>query len=229
MAEKIDGLYTEFHKQRLGIHCYPNEFLVRTMLGTYPTLTISHDYQGKKALDWSCGDGRNIPLLFNLGFEVYATEITQEIVEGVSQRMHSFGLDPIIRVGRNSNMPFADDYFDYIIASSSLYYVDHGSDFSSNHKELARVLCSGGFAIVTLPHPDTFILKDSIYMGEGHYQITNDPYGLRNGDIFRVFVDENDIRNEFESDFEDICIGMQSEDYYGMHIQLWLVVMRRKS
>lgn len=45
--EKIDKLYSDFHAKRLGVHCYPNEFLVRTMLGTYPNLNISHDYKKK--------------------------------------------------------------------------------------------------------------------------------------------------------------------------------------
>ncbi len=226
--EKIDGLYTEFHKKRLGIHCYPNEFLVRTMLGKYPNLTLSHEYEGKKVLDWSCGDGRNIPLLHNLDMEVYATEITQEIVDGVYDRMKRFGLNPEIRVGRNKSMPFEDTFFDYIVASSSIYYVDHGSDFSCNHKELSRILKGGGYAIITLPHPKTFILQNSVDMGKGLFQITEDPYGLRNGDYFRVFPDKEDIEKEFSVDFEDICIGMQDEDYFGMHIQLWIVVMRKK-
>lgn len=71
-------------------------------------------------------------------------------------------------------------------------------------------------------------MKDAISLEDGHYRITNDPYGLRNGDIFKVFHTEKEIMDTFSGDFEDICIGMQDENYYGMHIQLWLVVMRRK-
>lgn len=50
-VENINKLYSEFHNKRLGIHCYPNEFLVRTMLGQYPELKLSHDYKGKKVID----------------------------------------------------------------------------------------------------------------------------------------------------------------------------------
>lgn len=118
--------------------------------------------------------------------------------------------------------------FDYIVASSSLYYVDHNTSFNDNYKELVRVMRNGGYLIATLAHPETFILKDAIPLEDGHYQITDDPYGLRNGDILKVFHTKQEIIDTFSEDFENICIGMQDEDYYGMHIQLWLVVMRKR-
>ncbi len=84
---------------------------------------------------------------------------------------------------------------------------------------------------MTLPPPNTFILKDCIPWGnkEGHYEITNDPYGLRNGDIFRVWQNEQEIINTFSGDFEDICIGQSEEEYCGMYIALWYVAMKKNN
>ena len=76
---------------------------------------------------------------------------------------------------------------------------------------------------MTLAHPMTFMLKNSIKLQEGYYQVTDDPYKLRNGDVFRAFSTEEEIVKTFSGSFEDICIGMQDENYYDMHIQLWLV------
>lgn len=226
--ENINKLYSEFHNKRLGIHCYPNEFLVRTMLGQYPDLKLSHEYKGKDVLDWACGDGRNLILLHNLGMKLQAFEITDEICDGVRERMNRFGINVEIRKGRNNRVPYEAEMFDYVVASSSLYYVDHNTSFKDNYKELVRVMRNGGYLIATLAHPKTFILKDAIALEDGHYQITDDPYGLRNGDIFKVFHTKQEIIDTFSENFEDICIGMQDEDYYGMHIQLWLVVMRKR-
>lgn len=106
--------------------------------------------------------------------------------------------------------------------------VDRGETFNDNFKELCRCVCKGGYVILSLAHPDTFILKDSIELADTHYEITNDPYGLRNGNIFKVFKNKQQIIDEFSSDFEDICIGQQNDDYYGMNIQLWLVVARKR-
>lgn len=231
MEEKINKLYSDFHAQRLGEHCYPNEFLVRTMLGKYPDLQLSHDYSGKKVLDWACGDGRNIQLLYNCGLNISAFEITEEICAGVRERMQRlYGIPIDIKVGRNNKVPFSDNSFDYIVASSSIYYVDHDSNFNENYRELCRVVKQGGHVVMTLSRMENFILKDCVKWQdkEGHYQITNDPYGLRNGDIFRVWQDEKEIIETFSEDFENISIGKMTEDYYGMHIALWMVVMRKK-
>lgn len=228
--DNINKLYSEFHNRRLGIHCYPNEFLVRTMLGYYPDLKLSHEYKGKNVLDWACGDGRNLILLHNLEMKLHAFEITDEICGGVCDRMNALGIGGgvEIRKGRNNQVPYEAEMFDYIVASSSLYYVDHNTSFNDNYKELVRVMRNGGYLIATLAHPETFILKDAIPLEDGHYQITDDPYGLRNGDILKVFHTKQEIIDTFSEDFENICIGMQDEDYYGMHIQLWLVVMRKR-
>lgn len=226
--EKIDKLYSDFHASRLGVHCYPNEFLVRTMLGSYPELTISHDYAGKKVLDWGCGDGRNMVLLYNLGLDIYGFEITEEICAGVKNRMNNLGIPCELRVGRNKSVPYDDDMFDYIVASSSIYYVDHESCFDDNLSELVRCVKANGYVIMTLPHPEGFIMKDSKLIKNGHYEITSDPYGLRNGDIFKVFHNRKEIEDCFGEFFTDICIGMCDEDYYGMYIKMWLVVMKKK-
>lgn len=226
--ENVDKLYSEFHASRLGIHCYPNEYFVRTMLGSYPNLVLEHKYEGKKALDWACGDGRNMLLLYNLGLKVHGFEITEDIVNGVSRRMENMGIEADIKVGRNCHVPFEAEEFDYVLASASLYYVDHGDNFQSNLAELVRVVKKGGYVIATLAHPETFILKDAVLRDDNHYQITKDPYGLRNGDIFKVFHTQEQIKQEFGKDFEDICIGRMNDDYYGMNIQLWLVTMKKK-
>jgi ubiquinone/menaquinone biosynthesis C-methylase UbiE len=160
--------------------------------------------------------------------KVCAFEITDKICNGVKKRMKNFGVNVDIRVGRNSNVPFDSEYFDYVVASSSLYYVDHGENFNANLAELARVTKRGGYIILTLAHPKTFVLKDAIEVEDSHFEITKDPYNLRNGDIFYVFKDKTAIVDKFSRYFDDICIGQQNEDYYGMNIRLWLVVAKRK-
>lgn len=213
----------------MGVHCYPNEFLVRALLGTYPKLNISHEYEGKNVCDWGFGDGRNIILLHNCGLKIHGFEITKQICDDVTERMQRFGIETDLRVGRSKEVPFDDEMFDYVVASSSIYYIDKESSFDENLKELKRVTKQGGYVVMTLAHPLTFMLKNSIKLGEGYYQVTDDPYKLRNGDVFRAFSSEEEILKTFSHSFENICIGMQNEDYYGMHIQLWLVVMRKKA
>jgi SAM-dependent methyltransferase len=213
-----------------GKHCYPVEFVVRTFLGSsYPALKINRDYQGKRVLDLGCGDGRNIPMLWNCGLEVFGVEITETICRSVEERMKSvFGIGCEIRPGTNAHIPFADNFFDYVLACHSLYYVEDNTTFADNLNELARVTRDGGYCVLSLPDPQGTILKDAIPGGEGHYRITADPLSLRTGSIFRVFGSEDEILQVFSPLFEDFCIGYCAEDYYGYFQSMWIVCMRRR-
>ena len=223
----IENHYTEFWMKRLGIHFYPSEFLVRTMLSSNcPKLIIDREYEGKNVLDLGCGDGRNMGLLSNLKMNIYGTEITETICESVMRRMDSFGIKADIRVGRNNSLPYPNSTFDYIIASASVYYVDAGTLFDDNIKEIRRVLKPGGFIIFSMVHPDSYILKDAIEMEDNHYEITRDPLGLRNGYTFKVFLDRGHIVKYFSKYFIDISIGCTEDDYYGLKQNLWLVVAK---
>ncbi|MDT8899748.1 class I SAM-dependent methyltransferase [Anaeroselena agilis] len=213
-----------------GRHCYPVEFVVRTFLGTsYPALKLDRDYQGKRVLDLGCGDGRNIPMLWNCGLEVYGVEITATICRSVEERMKTvFGIGCEIKPGTNARIPFPDNYFDYILACHSLYYVEDNTIFADNLNEFARVAKSGGYCVVSLPDPRGTMLQGAVPCGEGHYRISSDPLSLRNGSQFRVFESTEEICRVFAPFFEDFSIGHCAEDYYGFFQSMWIVCMKRK-
>lgn len=221
--------YTDFWTQRLGVHFYPSEFLVRTFLSkNCPNLVLEHDYENKNVLDLGCGDGRNMGLLSNLGMNIYGTEITKEICEAVMNRMQQFGIRSDIRVGRNNSLPFEDGFFDFIVASASVYYTDIGTTFEDNMREIERVLKPGGIIIFSLVHPDSYILNNAEEIHDSHFIIKNDPLGMRNNYVFKVFKSRDHIREYFSVKFSDISIGHTSDDYYGLNQVLWLFVAKKK-
>ena len=80
----LETQYDSFYRRKFSSleNVYPSEWVVRTLLGRFSGLGFDHEnIVGKKILDHSCGYGRNIPFLVNSGFDVYATEISQTIVE----------------------------------------------------------------------------------------------------------------------------------------------------
>lgn len=225
----LESHYTEFWMKRLGVHFYPSEFLVRTFLSqNCPDLILKHDYENKNVLDLGCGDGRNMGLLSNLGMNIYGTEITKEICEAVTLRMAKLGIKADIRVGRNNSLPFEDQLFDYIVASASVYYVDSETTFEDNMREIQRVLKPGGHIIFSMVHPDSYILNGAEKLPDSHYRIKNDPLGLRNGYVFKVFKGREHITDYFSKDFCDVSIGYTSDDYYGLKQDLWLLVAKKK-
>src|SRR6185295_11025592 len=81
------GSWGEFYGDRIRPSAghYPTEWVVRTLAGgNYPGLKMDKTrYRGARILDMGCGDGRNLPLLLDLGFDVHACEISPEIVNGL--------------------------------------------------------------------------------------------------------------------------------------------------
>lgn len=226
----IEEHYADFYSQKNPAKVYPVEFVVRTLLGTYPKLKLdSAAYRGARILDLGFGDGRNMPLLHDLGFEIYGVEISDEICLLTQSRMERLGIPAQLKTGANSNIPFGDEVFDFLLACHACYYVSPGESFADNLREIVRVLRPGGRFIFSLAKTDTFVFKDAVPLGNGHYQITQDPYGLRNGSVFRAFASRQEIVDELGGAFDDFALGLCENDFYGIYEKVWIGTCLKKS
>lgn len=221
--------YDTFYRERDPVHVYPVEFVVRALLGNYPRhKTRPADYAGKRALDLGFGDGRNMPLLCNLGMSVFGVEISPEICALTATRMQRLGFDVDLRVGRNRALPFDNGFFDLILACHSCYYVDAGTRFADNAREMARVLRPDGRFIFSAPMATSYIMREARDLGDGHMEITNDPYGVRNGTILKKFDSEAGIQEALGGLFTDFAIGACRNDFWGIEEHVWICVCRRR-
>jgi SAM-dependent methyltransferase len=228
MNDHISKHYGDFYRKRNPVHVYPVEFVVRALLGNYPRhRTDSSQYAGMKALDLGFGDGRNMPLLHNLGMRVCGVEISQDICDLTHARMNGLDVDVTLAVGRNHSIPFDDAAFDFILACHACYYVDPGKRFSDNVTEISRVLRPGGLFIFSAPIGSSYILRGAEDAGDGHMIITADPYGVRNGYMMRKFDSEEEIPTALGSGFENFAIGSCRNDFWGIEEHVWTVVCRK--
>lgn len=73
----------------------------------------------------------NASFLLDQGYEVYGTKISQEIVDIAQDRLNKLAETknisrPIIKMERNSSLPFDDMFANGILACHVCYYCDEG-------------------------------------------------------------------------------------------------------
>ncbi len=228
MKDEINAKYSEFYKTRNSLHVYPVEFVVRAYLGTYPDLRLSKtEFAGKTILDLGFGDGRNMPLLANLGMQVSGVEISDEICNQTKERMRKYGIDVDTRVGRNNGIPFPNATFDHLLACHSCYYIDKDTSFNDNLKEIARVLKPSGIFVFSVPIDTSYIFKNAKDLGRGHMQIAADPYGVRNGYVLKAFSNKEEIIESIAPYFDQAKVGACRNNFWGIDEHVWTVVCTR--
>ena len=104
-------------------HHWPSETLVRMMKGNFIP-NLDKDYRGKKVLDVGCGNGNNLIFLSTLGLELYGTEIQQSICDDTMKNLKNVNFECDVKVGNNRNLPYPDDYFEYLVINVRILLVD---------------------------------------------------------------------------------------------------------
>jgi len=226
---KQSSNWAEFYSRKRLVARYPTEWVIRTLAGgNYPGLKMDkNSYAGARILDMGCGDGRNLPLLLDLGFEVHATEITSDIVASLQVLAGKYDLPVTFKVGVNACLPYPDQYFDYMLCCANCYYLEGNMTWSGVRKELARVIKPGGLMIANFPDDQTAILNESIRQADGSQLITNDPFNLRNGTRFMAVTEKADLEPFLAPEFRLIGSGHQVDDFYGLRVSVFMTVSER--
>jgi ubiquinone/menaquinone biosynthesis C-methylase UbiE len=224
----IDNSYEYFYSERKSPRVYPTEFVVRTFLAEYPQLKFPKPKAGDKILDVAFGDGRNTAFLCDQGWAVSGIEITEGIVRQTKDRLEKLGHQVDLRVGRNSTIPFDDDYFDYVLACHCCYYCDEQERFSDNMREYSRVMKPGAWLVASVASLDSYIFEAAISLEDGSRRIKKDPYGNREGYRLQGFSSTEEIREVLLPWFEDFSFGFADNDYFGISERVFWVVCRKR-
>lgn len=106
---------------------YPNEEIIR-FISKYIKKRIGiNEYQIKrnmiKCLDLGCGIGRHIIYLDEFGFDVYGIDISSEAIDFARKWFDYIGkefLKEKLHIGTSSNLPYDNNYFDFVISHGVL-------------------------------------------------------------------------------------------------------------
>lgn len=212
MKQSYTRLYAKSDIRKI----YPNEMLVRIFKGNYPNLNLDKSYTGKKICDIGCGDGRNLILLNEIGLECFGTEISPEIAYKVESGLKSIGIRSKIICANNEFIPVEGEFFDYLLSWNSCYYMGEVEDFSEYVEEFARILKPAGKLVFSIPMKTHSIFQDCSFL-DGYTMITNDPNGIRNGEVFRIFEDQEEIEAAFSKHFKNFSFGAMVDDCFGLN------------
>lgn len=221
--------WTKYYKKQKPLK-YPSEYyIMRILRGVYPRLKIGTlDIKGKKVCDIGCGDGRNLLLLNEAGLKVYGIEITQEIMDVAKQRMKESNIDACLKVGTNDNIPFENEFFDFLVSWGSCYYMGKNPDFEKHLLEYSRVLKEGGYFIAYIPKKSCHLYQNSVALDDRYCVVKDDYYGVRNGEILRMFDSEQDIMDAFSKYFENFVFGSSEDDCFGLNYHYHFVVCQKR-
>lgn len=226
----------ELDRQWLGLLkaqdiSYPSEYIIRIFKGAYPRLEMPRPRPGQSVLDVGCGDGRHLPFFLSLGLDAQGVEVTPEIVDHLRLSLSELGVGPErIQQGSCSSLPYQDDFFDYVVAWNSAYYMSLDNvDFSAHASELLRVLQPGGWLVLSIPKSTAFIFEDSEPSSHlGCRIIRKDPFGVREGEIMRVFNSSNELEAQFNDRCDNICHGDIHDDCFGYAYHWYILVARKR-
>ncbi|MDD5454216.1 MAG: class I SAM-dependent methyltransferase [Candidatus Ratteibacteria bacterium] len=136
----------------------------RTLINDIEKAILS--LEGKSVLDVGCGKGSIVVYCALKGAVTFGIDIDEEEIKIAKLRVASYGLNKVgIFKGDVEHMPFPDNSFDLVTATSLL---EHVENFEKAIKEMVRVTKPGGFCYVTGPNP--------LYPREGHYKTFFVPY-----------------------------------------------------
>ena len=204
MKNVWDKAYKELEQNEQALS-YPTETIVRLFKGDYLT-GDSIDYKDKKIIDVGFGNGNNSLFFAEIGMQLFGVEIQEEICDILRKKLETRNLSGEIKVGSNQNLPFDENYFDFLVSWNVIHYEGEEKNIKNAIKEYARVIKKGGRVIISTTGPGHKILLKSKKVAPHLYEI-NRPNDPRVGQVHYFFENSEFLEQSFEPYFENIQAG----------------------
>ncbi|MHA2060624.1 MAG: class I SAM-dependent methyltransferase [Candidatus Ranarchaeia archaeon] len=205
MDQKKDEWNKSFNK-RDNFVFYPHEEIIR-FIAKYIRKQIGYkEFSDRHTLDHNpivldlgCGIGRHVKLLDDFNLDAYGIDLSSSAIETakeIFQKQNLSHLNSKLTVGSASDMPYPDNFFDFMLSHGVLDSMPFDLAKASV-KEMSRCLKPDGIVYVDLisgddsTHPDQFAGEEIV--NTEHEQGT-----------IQSFFNLTKINNLFERDFKTL-------------------------
>jgi len=174
---------------------------------------LNEKHEGKAILELGCGCGHDSTYLARLGYNVTATDFSEEALKICHQLAPSV---THLQVDVRQPLPFPNNSFYFVVASLSLHYFSW-QQTKAIEKEIRRCLKNKGVFFVRLNSTN-----DTNYGAVGHKEIEPNFY-LVNG-IQKRFFDRDSIDTLFNEAWQFLGI---EEMIVGKKV-LWEIILKKR-
>lgn len=116
-------------------------------------------HQNEKVLDIGCGPGWLVTNFAKNNADIYAVDIADIAIDITTKTLDLYDLKAKLQVANAEELPFEDNYFDFITSSGVLH---HTPDTQKAVNEAYRVLKPGGRALISLYYRN-ILLQPSVF------------------------------------------------------------------
>lgn len=222
---------SSYSKHYLKIYkTYPSVFALKMFLGTSPYLDITNlNFKNKKILDIGFGDGRDLNLFLDLGFQVYGIEPSLEVVSHTKKKFNKANLYPKLSQGTNIETNLKKRFFDFVYASGSIYYMPNEKcKISDAFSEVYRILKKGGYFLGTLAKNNTHTTKGAREINPNIFILKDDFYKQREGQVYHTYEKKSSIKHDLtKAGFFRPYIFNYDVNWFGTRETLYLFICQK--
>jgi len=142
------GMYDDYYKKPDWWFQFRYDTQVKRKTCLHLLRSAGRSLQGQRVLEIGFGSGA-VLFSFDKNCEVHGLEISRSAIERAEQKAQEMGYAAYsFRLVTDESLPYADEFFDLIIAS---HVVEHVQDDAKLLQEIRRALKPDGVAVVLIP------------------------------------------------------------------------------
>lgn len=230
MNKKNDIQYIE-HYLKIN-HTYPSVFALKMFLGKNPLLNMKEViFKNKTILDIGFGDGRDLNLFLDLQFNVYGIEPSPDVVKHTIKKFLNMENKPQLSAGTNINTNLKDNFFDFIYASGSIYYMpDQNKTITDAFSESYRICKKQGYFLGTLAKNNTHAVLNAEEIKPNLYILKDEFYNQRRGQVYHTYESSIEVKNDLlKSGFSNPIVCDYQVDWFGTKETLFMFLCQKVS